>query len=84
VVKKKNRVYGINDEDSVTQFSGEHLIRCGHGLVSVSGVAVHENRKTLDGRWDMNGICLRPWAPFNPWKRVFRNSKGQPKNLYYG
>jgi transposase len=33
---------------------GEHLIRCGHGVVLVSGVAAHENRKTLDGRWDTN------------------------------
>jgi transposase len=33
---------------------GEHLIRCGHKVVLVSGVAAHENRKTLDGRWDTN------------------------------
>ena len=33
---------------------GEHLIRCGHQVVLVSGVAAHENRKTLDGRWDSN------------------------------
>ena len=33
---------------------GEHLIRCGHEVVLVSGVAAHENRKTLDGRWDTN------------------------------
>ena len=33
---------------------GEHLIRCGHQVVWVSGVAAHENRKTLDGRWDTN------------------------------
>ena len=33
---------------------GEHLIRCGHRVVLVSGVAAHENRKTLDGRWDTN------------------------------
>jgi hypothetical protein len=33
---------------------GEHLIRCGHQVVLVSGVAAHENRKTLDGRWDTN------------------------------
>jgi len=33
---------------------GEHLIRCGQQVVWVSGVAAHENRKTLDGRWDTN------------------------------
>jgi transposase len=33
---------------------GEHLIRCEHRVVLVSGVAAHENRKTLDGRWDTN------------------------------
>ena len=33
---------------------GEHLIRCGHLVVLVSGVAACENRKTLDGRWDTN------------------------------
>jgi transposase len=33
---------------------GEHLIRCGQQVVLVSGVAAHENRKTLDGRWDTN------------------------------
>jgi transposase len=33
---------------------GEHLIRCGHKVVLVSGVAAHESRKTLDGRWDTN------------------------------
>src|SRR5512135_2231837 len=35
---------------------GEHLIRCGHWVVLVSGVAACENRKTLDGRWDTNDI----------------------------
>ena len=29
-------------------------MRCGQGVVLVSGVAAHENRKTLDGRWDSN------------------------------
>jgi len=33
---------------------GEHLIRCGHRVVLVSGAAAYENRKTLDGRWDTN------------------------------
>ncbi len=33
---------------------GEYLIRCGHRVVLVSGVAAHENRRTPDGRWDTN------------------------------
>jgi len=31
---------------------GEHLIRRGHQVVLVSGVAVKRNRELLDGRWD--------------------------------
>jgi transposase len=31
---------------------GEHLIRHGHQVVLVSGVAVKRNRELLDGRWD--------------------------------
>jgi transposase len=33
---------------------GEYLIRCGHRVVLVSGVAVKKNRELLDGRWDKN------------------------------
>ena len=31
---------------------GEHLIKCGRGVVLISGVAVKNNRALLDGRWD--------------------------------
>ena len=30
----------------------EYLIKCGHHVVLVSGMAVNKNRELLDGRWD--------------------------------
>jgi transposase len=47
-------VFGLEPTGNYHKPLGEHLIRCGHGVVLVSGVAAHENRKTLDGRWDTN------------------------------
>jgi len=47
-------VFGMEPTGNYHKPLGEHLIRCGHGVVLVSGVAAHENRKTLDGRWDTN------------------------------
>ena len=50
----KRVVFGMEPTGNYHKPLGEHLIRCGHGVVLVSGVAAHENRKTLDGRWDSN------------------------------
>ncbi len=47
-------VFGIEPTANYHKPLGEHLIRCGRQVVLVSGVAAHENRKTLDGRWDSN------------------------------
>jgi len=45
-------VFGMEPTGNYHKPLGEHLIRCGHLVVLVSGVAASENRKTLDGRWD--------------------------------
>jgi transposase len=50
----KRVVFGMEPTGNYHKPLGEHLIRCGHLVVLVSGVAAHENRKTLDGRWDTN------------------------------
>ena len=50
----KKVVFGMEPTANYHKPLGEHLIRCGHQVVLVSGVAAHENRKTLDGRWDTN------------------------------
>jgi len=50
----KRMVFGMEPTANYHKPLGEHLIRCGHLVVLVSGVAAYENRKTLDGRWDTN------------------------------
>ncbi len=50
----KKVVFGMEPTANYHKPLGEHLIRCVHRVVSVSGVAAHENWKTLDGRWDTN------------------------------
>ena len=50
----KKVVFGMEPTGNYHKPLGEHLIRCGRGVVLVSGVAAHENRKTIDGRWDSN------------------------------
>jgi len=50
----KKVVFGMEPTANYHKPLGEHLIRCGQRVVLVSGVAAHENRKTLDGRWDTN------------------------------
>jgi transposase len=50
----KKVVFGMEPTANYHKPLGEHLIRCGYRVVLVSGVAAHENRKTLDGRWDTN------------------------------
>jgi transposase len=47
-------VFGMEPTANYHKPLGEHLIRCGKQVVLVSGVAAHENRKTVDGRWDTN------------------------------
>jgi transposase len=50
----KKVVFGMEPTGNYHKPLGEHLIRCGHLVVLVSGVGAYENRKTLDGRWDTN------------------------------
>jgi transposase len=50
----KRVVFGMEPTGNYHKPLGEHLIKCGRQVVLVSGVAAHENRKTLDGRWDTN------------------------------
>src|SRR5512139_2981211 len=50
----KKVVFGMEPTGDYHKPLGEHLIRCGHSVVLVSGVAACENRKTVDGRWDTN------------------------------
>jgi transposase len=50
----KRMVFGVEPTGNYHKPLGEHLIRCGHLVVLVSGVAACENRKTLDGRGDTN------------------------------
>jgi len=47
-------VFGLEPTANYHKPLGEHLIKCGHKVVFVSGVAVKENRRSLDGRWDKN------------------------------
>src|SRR4030043_227997 len=47
-------VFGLEPTGNYHKPLGEHLMRCGQEVVLVSGVAAHENRKTVDGRWDSN------------------------------
>jgi transposase len=48
----KKVVFGLEPSANYHKPLGEHLIRCGHQVVLVSGVAVQRNRELLDGRWD--------------------------------
>jgi len=47
-------VFGLEPTGNYHKPLGEYLIRRLAQVVLVSGVAAHENRKTLDGRWDSN------------------------------
>jgi transposase len=49
-------VFGLEPTANYHKPLGEHLIKCGHKVVLVSGVAVKENRKSLDGRWDKHDV----------------------------
>ena len=45
-------VFGLEPTGNYHKPLGEFLIKCGHMVVLVSGVAVKRNRELLDGRWD--------------------------------
>ena len=47
-------VYGLEPTGNYYKPLGRHLIGCGGNVVMVSGQAVKNNRKILDGRWDKN------------------------------
>ena len=48
----KQVVFGLEPTANYHKPLGEYLIKCGHNVVLVSGVAVNKNRELLDGRWD--------------------------------
>jgi len=48
----KKIVFGLEPTANYHKPLGEFLIKCGHMVVLVSGVAVKRNRELLDGRWD--------------------------------
>ncbi len=45
-------IFGLEPTANYHKPLGEHLIKCGHVVVLVSGAAVKHNRSLLDGRWD--------------------------------
>jgi transposase len=47
-------VFGLEPTGNYHKPLARHLIRCGRNLVMVTGQAVKNNRKILDGRWDKN------------------------------
>lgn len=48
----KKTIFGLEPTANYHKPLGEFLIKGGHGVVLVSGVAVKRNRELLDGRWD--------------------------------
>jgi transposase len=47
-------VFGLEPTANYHKPLAEYLIKCGHMVVLVSGVAVTRNRELMDGRWDKN------------------------------
>lgn len=47
-------IYGLEPTGNYHKPLGEHLIKCFRNVVLVSGAAVKNNRKMMDGRWDKN------------------------------
>ena len=45
-------VFGLEPTANYHKPLAEYLIKCGHSVVLVSGVAITRNRELLDGRWD--------------------------------
>ena len=50
----EKEVFGLEPTANYHKPLGEHLIKCGRSVVLVSGNAVSNNRKSMDGRWDKN------------------------------
>ena len=48
----KKTVFGLEPTANYHKPLAEFLIKCGHTVVLVSGVAVKRKRELLDGRWD--------------------------------
>ncbi len=49
-------VFGLEPTGNYHKPLGEYLIKCGHGVVLVSGKSVKRNRELLDGRWDKHDV----------------------------
>jgi transposase len=49
-------VFGIEPTANYHKPLAEHLVKCGHMVVLVGGVAVKNNRQLLDGRWDKHDV----------------------------
>ncbi len=49
-------VFGIEPTANYHKPLAEHLIKCGHMVVLVGGVAVKNNRQLLNGRWDKHDV----------------------------
>lgn len=49
-------VFGIEPTGNYHKPLAEHLVKCGHMVVLVGGVAVKNNRQLLDGRWDKHDV----------------------------
>ena len=49
-------VFGIEPTANYHKPLSEHLIKCGHLVVLVGGVAVKNNRPLLGGRWDKHDV----------------------------
>jgi transposase len=47
-------IFGLEATGNYHKPLGEHLIKCGRNVVLVSGSAVKNNRRMMDGRWDKN------------------------------
>jgi transposase len=48
------KVFGFEPTADYHKPLGEHLVKCAHQVVLVSGIAVKHNREMLLGRWDKN------------------------------
>ena len=47
-------IYGVEPTGNYHKPLGEYLIKCSRNVVLVSGAAVKNNRRMMDGRWDKN------------------------------
>ena len=56
-------VFGLEPTANYHKPLGEHLIECGHLVVLVSGAAVKNNRRLLDGRWYKHDTRIPQTSP---------------------